>query len=93
MQFLPADIQHIADLARLDLMPVELASYGTQLSDITGYIDQLKIVSAQTINNTDPSLTNVWREDKVQAWNPEENWQALSQGELEAGLIKVKRVL
>ena len=93
MKFLPVDIQYIADLARLDLTPAELASYGAQLSDITGYIDQLKAVPAQINNNTVPPLTNVWREDKVQAWNPEENWQALSQGELEAGLVKVKRVL
>lgn len=92
MQFKDSDIQHIADLARLELSPAELASYGSQLSAITAYIDQLQTVKAENIQGS-AGLVNVWREDEVQSWNPEENEEALAQGEREAGLIKVKRVL
>jgi aspartyl-tRNA(Asn)/glutamyl-tRNA(Gln) amidotransferase subunit C len=92
MQFKDSDIQHIADLARLELTPAELVSYGSQLSAITAYIDQLQTVTAENVQ-TPPSLVNVWREDEVRSWDPEENEGALAQGEREAGLIKVKRVL
>ncbi len=92
MQFKDSDIQHIADLARLELTPAELSSYGSQLSAITAYIDQLQTVKVENIQGS-TALVNVWREDEVQSWSPEENEEALAQGEREAGLIKVKRVL
>ena len=92
MQFKDSDIQHIADLARLELTPAELVSYGSQLSAITAYIDQLQAVKAENIQGS-AVLVNVWREDEVRSWSPEENEEALAQGEREAGLIKVKRVL
>lgn len=92
MQFREADIQHIADLARLELSAAELSSYGAQLSAITAYIDQLQQVTVSTTEAM-PPLHNVWREDVVEDWDVEENGQALSQGELDHGLLKVKRVL
>ncbi len=92
MQFKDAEIQHIADLARLELSAAELASYGRQLSAITAYIDQLQAVEAPA-SLMMPPLHNVWREDIVEDWDAEENGRALSQGNLEHGLLKVKRVL
>ncbi|MDD2680607.1 MAG: aspartyl/glutamyl-tRNA amidotransferase subunit C [Patescibacteria group bacterium] len=92
MKFKTADIQHIADLARLDLTPAELSMYGEQLSAITAYIDQLQEVKTEVvINNTD--LHNVWREDTVLDWEDAGKQIALAQGEREGGLLKVKRVL
>lgn len=92
MQFRDAEIQHIANLARLELSAAELASYGRQLSDITAYIDHLQAVTAVAPEMA-ASLHNVWREDFVEDWDVEENGRALNQGNLEHGLLKVKRVL
>jgi len=92
MQFREAEIQHIADLARLELSAAELSSYGAQLSAITAYIDQLQQVTVPTVEIS-PPLHNVWRKDVVEDWDVEENGRALSQGDLEHGLLKVKRVL
>lgn len=92
MQFLPADIQHIADLARLELTSEELEFYGSQLSAITAYIDQLQAITAVAAP-TAPMVQNVWREDEAHPWDEEERNRALSQGELEGVLVKVKRVL
>lgn len=92
MQFKDKDIQHIADLARLDLTPAELKLYGQQLSSITGYIDQLQEVKVEFVPS-DPVLNNVWRQDEVLDWSDDEVQAALIQGEQEAGLLKVKRVL
>jgi len=92
MKFSDKDIQHIADLARLELKPDELKTYGKQLSAITGYIDQLQTAAGTDIKSTSP-LNNVWREDEVEGWLPEEREKALSRSERKNGLIKVKRVL
>lgn len=92
MKFKTADIQHIADLARLDLTPAELDMYGEQLSVITSYIDQLQEVTEDVVlDNSD--LHNVWREDEVADWENMEKQIALKQGDREGGLLKVKRVL
>jgi aspartyl-tRNA(Asn)/glutamyl-tRNA(Gln) amidotransferase subunit C len=37
-------IKHIANLSKLKLSDKELEKYGSQLSDVLGYIDQLKEV-------------------------------------------------
>lgn len=92
MQFTDKDIQHIADLARLDLTPAELKMYGQQLSSITAYIDQLQEVKTE-VNTPKQVLNNVWRKDEVLDWSDDEVQAALIQGEREAGLLKVKRVL
>ncbi len=92
MQFKEADIQHIADLARLELTPAELASYGKELSAITAYIDTLQTVPLVEFEPV-AANNNVWRQDEVEAWSLEENQTALAQGEIDGGLIKVKRVL
>jgi len=92
MQFKDKDIQHIADLARLDLTPAELKMYGKQLSSIIGYIDQLQEVKTDGAS-FGQALNNVWREDEVIDWSNDEVQVALEQGEREGGLLKVKRVL
>jgi aspartyl-tRNA(Asn)/glutamyl-tRNA(Gln) amidotransferase subunit C len=92
MKFTTDDIQHIANLARLKLSAAELFMYGKQLSLITSYIDQLQEV-VSVAAPIDYSLHNVWRQDEVREWSTGENEQALSQGEREGGLLKVKRVL
>ena len=89
-------IDHIAKLARLELTEAELKKYGSQLSDVLNYIDQLKEVDTTDIEPTAQitGLENAWREDEKWDWREIEIEEALKQApELESGQIKVKRVL
>ena len=90
------EIEHIAELARLELSPAELKLYGGQLSGILNYIDQLKEVDTRNIEPTAQvtGLENVLRSDKVIDWDKKEREAALNQApELEDGQVKVKRIL
>ena len=90
------DIEHIANLARLDLSEKELELYGSQLSDVLGYIDQLQEVNTDGIEPTAQvtGLESVWQEDEIEVWSKEETKNALEQApELEKDQVKVKRVL
>jgi len=89
-------IDHIAKLARLELTEAELKKYGSQLSDVLNYIDQLKEVDTTDIEPTAQitGLENALREDEKEGWSERETEEALRQApELESGQIKVKRVL
>jgi len=89
------DIQHIADLARLELSDEELEKYGGQLSRILGYIDQLKEVDTDGVEPAAATEEeSVLRDDKVLEWDKEEVKEALAEApDLEEGQIRVKRVL
>ena len=90
------EIQHIADLARLDLTDEELEKYGSQLSDILSYIDQLKEVDTANIQPTAQvtGLENVMRADEAENWPLDETEAALGQApEREGKYVKVRRVL
>ena len=96
MKLSPEEIKHIADLARLELMPEELAKFGEQLSAVLSYIGQLQEVDVEGVEPTAQvtGLTNVWREDEVRDCPEVERKAALKEApELEANQIKVKRVL
>lgn len=90
------DIQHIAKLARLDLTEDEFKKYGSQLSNVLSYIEQLEEVD---VSDAEPTaqvtgLLNVLREDEVREWDKREVNEALRDApELEGGQIKVKRIL
>lgn len=96
MKLKQEEIKHIAILARLELTDEELNKYGSQLSKILDYIDQLKEVDT---TDTEPTaqvtgLENILREDVADDWNKEELREALAQAPaLENGQIKVRRVL
>jgi aspartyl-tRNA(Asn)/glutamyl-tRNA(Gln) amidotransferase subunit C len=96
MELSKEEIKHIAKLARLDLTSKELETYGSQLSHILEYIDQLKEVDT---NETEPTaqvtgLTNVWRDDKAEAWNDDERKAALDEApSKDDDFLKVKRVI
>ena len=96
MKLSKAEIQHIAELARLDLTEEELAKYGSQLSDVLSYIDQLKEVDVTDVQPTAQvtGLENVWRADEAEDWNREELEEAFRQAPgFEDKQYKVKRVL
>ena len=90
------DIEHIANLARLELSESELEKYGSQLSDVLNYIDMLQEVDVEGVEPTAQvtGMENIYREDVVKKWNDDERLNALSEApELENGQVKVRRVL
>jgi len=96
MKLTKEEIKHIADLARLELTEAELKKYGSQLSAVLNYVDQLKEVDTTDVEPTAQitGLENALREDEKEGWSERETEEALRQApELESGQIKVKRVL
>ena len=96
MQLKREEIQQIANLARLELTEEELEAYGSQLSAILGYMDELKEVDVDNIMPTAQvtGLTNIAREDVAEPWPQDEVQAALEQApEREGKFIKLKRVL
>jgi len=96
MQLSKDEIQHIADLARLDLSEEELETYGGQLTEVLNYIEQLREVDTSGVEPMAhvAGVENVLREDEKEEWNEREREEALNQApELEAREVKVRRVL
>ena len=96
MKLSKKEIKHIADLARLELTEKELAKYGSQISAILGYIDQLQEVDTVGVEPTAQvtGLTNAFAQDKVEVWDKTERQAALGQApEIENNQVKVKRIL
>jgi aspartyl-tRNA(Asn)/glutamyl-tRNA(Gln) amidotransferase subunit C len=96
MKLTKKEIEHIANLARLELTGQELKKYGEQLSGVLSYIDQLKEVDTTDIEPTAQvtGLENVLRADQASDWPENERDRALEEApELEGGQIRVKRVL
>jgi aspartyl-tRNA(Asn)/glutamyl-tRNA(Gln) amidotransferase subunit C len=95
MSITKEEIIHIAELSRLKLSEEEIKKFGGQLDSILEYISQLDEVDTKNLEPTAQvsGLTDVWRSDAVKPWDRNEVVEALRQGELEGGQIKVKRVL
>jgi aspartyl-tRNA(Asn)/glutamyl-tRNA(Gln) amidotransferase subunit C len=89
------DIIHIAELSRLQLTPEEIDKFGEQLGTILDYVGQLKEVDTKKVEATAQvsGLVDVLRTDDVKEWDKAEVQNALQQGELAGGQVKVKRVL
>lgn len=90
------DIDHIADLARLELTEAEKKQYQEQLSSVLDYIDQLKEVDTESAEITAQvtGLKNVYRQDEAIDWDEAERQAALDQAPAREGeSLKVKRVL
>lgn len=95
MQLSKEEIQHIAELSRLNLNADEEEKYRNQLGSILDYVNMLSEVKTEGVVPTAQvsGLMDVFREDKIRPWNPEEAEASLNQGERENGSLKVKRVL
>jgi aspartyl-tRNA(Asn)/glutamyl-tRNA(Gln) amidotransferase subunit C len=91
------EVKKVAALARLELSEEEVETLTPQLSNILGFIDQLKEVDTL---NTEPTaqvtgLSDVWRADEYEDWDKAEVAEALAQAPdgLLGNQIKVKKVL
>jgi aspartyl-tRNA(Asn)/glutamyl-tRNA(Gln) amidotransferase subunit C len=63
-----AEVEHIANLARLHLAEKEKKQYGEQLSSILEYVEKMKEVDTKGVIPTSQvtGLTNVMREDNIE---------------------------
>lgn len=89
------DIEHISELARLELSPQEKDKFSQQFGAILEYISQLQELDTGRVEPTAQvsGLVDVWRNDELRPWAVEEVTAALAQAEQEQGYIKVKKVL
>lgn len=90
------EVQHIAKLARLGLIPKEIEKMREELSSILDYIDQLKKVNISNIRPTSHpiSIENVTREDEVRSAKSEVRRRIIEQTPaMEKGFVKVKSIL
>ena len=58
----PAEVRHVADLARVDLTDEEIETFAGQFGDVLEYFDALDEVPEV---EADPDLANVLRTDEV----------------------------
>jgi len=90
-------VKHIADLARLKLTDREIEEITPQLSEIFGYVEQLKEVNTTNIEPTAQvsGQENIFRSDVKENCPEDERISALHQSpqELEEKQIKVKKVI
>ena len=68
------EVKKVAALARLELTDKEIKTYAEQLSAILGYVGELQAVDTENIKLTSQvtGLSNVMREDKVDAYDRSE---------------------
>lgn len=96
MKLITEEVQHIADLARIELTPEEKEKYAEELSAVLGFIEQLSKVDTNDVIPTSQvtGLVNVVREDKVEECDEEIRKQIFKAAPLAEGeYFKVKAVL
>jgi aspartyl-tRNA(Asn)/glutamyl-tRNA(Gln) amidotransferase subunit C len=63
-----SEVEHIADLSRIELTETEIEKFAKEISDVLGYVKQLQEVDTE---NVEPiaqvtGRTNVFREDAME---------------------------
>lgn len=89
------EINHLAELARLELSDKEKQMFGEQLSSILEYLEKLQAVDTNNIPPTAQvtGLQNVWRDDEVKNCDEETRRRLLDNlPEREGDLLKTKAV-
>ena len=87
-------VEHLAQLAKLDVTMEEKAKYGEQLSAILDYVKKLQSVDLMEITPTDhiTGLKNISRDDEpANAFSVKKTMKAVP--EISLNQIKVKPVL
>jgi len=95
MKISKAEVEHIANLARIGLTGAELAQYEKELSAILDYIDELKkldITNAPEIGQI-TGLTNQLTKDEIKNCNISQKELLTNAPDIQDGQIKVKSVL
>lgn len=94
MSSLLQDVDHVAELARLDLTDEEREKFGEQLNAILKYAEKLNELDTDNVKPTTHvlHLSNVMREDEVRPSLPLEK-VLLNAPDEEDGQIKVPAIL
>jgi aspartyl-tRNA(Asn)/glutamyl-tRNA(Gln) amidotransferase subunit C len=93
MTLTPAEVEHVAQLARLKLPPEELEHMRVQLSSILDYIASLQEVSIEGVPPTEQmsNLASVMRSDEVR--DPLSNEEALANApDQRDGMFRVRAI-
>jgi aspartyl-tRNA(Asn)/glutamyl-tRNA(Gln) amidotransferase subunit C len=90
----PAEVEHVARLARLALSPEEKERMRTQLDAILGYVEQLRSVDTTGVEPTAHvlPLVNVMRDDEVRPPYPADAMLA-NAPDAHDGQFRVPRIL
>ena len=93
MHLSTADVEHIAELAKLALTPDEIEQYRRQLSDILEHFETLKQVDTSSVPPTASvlPLRTVLRADQVRPSLPTEDALAIAP-DREDGFFRVRAV-
>lgn len=67
MKITKAEVQHVAQLARLDIKDGDIDRFADQIGTVLEYVDTLKEVDTEDVAATSHAiaLTNAFREDEV----------------------------
>jgi aspartyl-tRNA(Asn)/glutamyl-tRNA(Gln) amidotransferase subunit C len=89
------DVQHLAQLSSLHLSDDEVDGLQADISNILGYIEQLKDLDTSNVKPTYQvtDLENVWREDKIAEDGTNRDELLRLAPESHASQIKVPKVL
>ena len=96
MKLTSAEVQHIAELARIELTETEKEKYAEELSAVLGFIEQLSEVNTNNVIPTSQvtGLVNVVRQDEIERCDEETRKQIFRSAPLiEGEYFKVKAVL
>ncbi len=90
------EVEHIAELARIELTEEEKKKFSDELSDVLGYVEQLQEVDTDGIESVSQiaGIVNVLREDVSENCNEDVRKKIIDNfPEEKNGYIKVKQVL
>lgn len=89
------DVEYIAELARLEIDPAELARLRQDMASIVGYIAELSEVDVSGVEPTAHAvpLVNVWRTDEAKASFGRDAMLANAPETVNGETIKVPQVL
>lgn len=88
-----SDVEHVAQLARIDLRDAEKEKYTKELSQILNYVEELDKAPTENIESIEQisNLENIVRDDKIA--ESLSNEEALKNApDKENGFIKTKKV-
>lgn len=96
MSITKKDVQHLANLVRLDLSEAEIEKYQKQLAEVLNYVDQLRKVQTKDVS---PYFIlshnqNVFRSDEAEEGDYGRSQKLIDQSpQKENNLIKTKKIL
>ena len=89
------EIIRVAELARIEMPETEAVATADEVSSILSFVDILQSVDTEGVKPTSQvtTLSDVWREDLVVSCDVPQAELLANAPMLEAGYIKVKKVL